>query len=232
MAAVLACGEGAVISHRSAAYLYGLLDRPTGPVHVLTGNRQLRGDPNFIPHQTSRLRPHEIRERDGIPLTAPVRTLVDLAATCSEEELHLAVAESFALRLTNLPSLRRALAAYRGRRGVARLGALLGGGPQRTRSAPERRLLAAIRAASLPLPETNVRLGRWEVDFLWRDARLIVEVGAFSTHSSPRAFERDRLKDAELAATGLTVQRFTADRVRREIDSVIGWISARLATAS
>ena len=75
-------------------------------------------------------------------------------------------------------------------------------------------------------------VGRWEVDFLWRDAGLAVEVDAYSTHSSPRAFERDRRKDADLAARGLVVQRFSADRLRDELEYVLAWIAARLAGAS
>ena len=115
---------------------------------------------------------------------------------------------------------------------MARIGALLDHGPRLSRSPPERRLLRAIRDAGLPEPETNVMVGRWEVDFLWRDAGLAVEVDAYSTHSSPRAFERDRRKDADLAARGLMVQRFSADRVRDELEYVLAWIAARLAGAS
>jgi very-short-patch-repair endonuclease len=115
---------------------------------------------------------------------------------------------------------------------VARIGALLDHGPHLSRSPPERRLLCAIRDAGLPEPETNVMVGRWEVDFLWRDAGLAVEVDGYSTHSSPRAFERDRRKDADLAARGLIVQRFSADHVRDELEYVLAWIAARLAGAS
>jgi very-short-patch-repair endonuclease len=89
-------------------------------------------------------------------------------------------------------------------------------------------LLAAIRAADLLDPECNVRVAGWEVDFLWRAQGLVVEVDAYSTHSSPRAFERDRRKDAELFALGLTVRRFTANQVRRERDAVIAWIREAL----
>ena len=71
-----------------------------------------------------------------------------------------------------------------------------------------------------------MKIGRWTVDFLWREAGLVVEVDAYSTHSSPWAFERDRRKDAELTARGITVQRFSADAVRDDRDSVVAWISA------
>ena len=122
---MLACGPAAVLSHRSAAYVYGMLPRDEGPVHVTVTGAHRRGDHGIVVHATSSLKPHEIRERHGIPVTSPIRTLIDLAATCTDEELEQAVAEAFALRLTNLPSLQRAAPAYRGRRGVARLTALL-----------------------------------------------------------------------------------------------------------
>jgi very-short-patch-repair endonuclease len=227
-AAVLAC-PGAVASHGSAAWLYGMLGHKPSPVHITVARRHVHGGPVICVHETASLHHFEIRERHGIPVTSPVRTLVDLAANCDEDDLNQAVAEAFALRLTNLTSLQRATTAYRGRRGVARLAAVLGdGGSRRVRSNPERVLLRAIRDAGLPLPETNAKLGRWEVDMVWRGAGLVVEVDAYSTHSSPFAFERDRRKDAELAATGLRIQRFTADRIRTELDAVLAWIADHL----
>jgi very-short-patch-repair endonuclease len=202
-----------------------MLPRHDGPVHVTVCGRHVRGDQGIVIHEASSLKPHEIRERHGIPLTAPVRTLVDLAADCSDRDLHQAVAEAFALRLTTLPSLQRAAAAYRGRRGVGRLLRLLEGGPRRTRSRRERRLLTAVQHDPvIPDPETNVNIGRWEVDFLWRDAGVAVEVDDYSTHSSPQSFERDRRKDAELGALGLTVQRFTSTQVDEDLGFILGWL--------
>ena len=230
-AAVLACGPSAVLSHRSAAHLYELLSYPAppGPIDVTVVGGHARPHPGIRAHRTASLRPHELRERSGIRVTAPPRTLIDLAAVCHRDELERAVGEAFALRLTNRSQLLRVAEAAGRRRGAARLRHLLvGAGPALTRSHPERVLLRAIRAAGLPEPETNARVGGWEVDFLWRDARLVVEVDGYSTHSSPRAFERDRRKDAEVAELGLVVQRFTADRVRDETDYVVGWVAARL----
>jgi len=190
-AAVLACGSGAVLSHRSAAYLYGLLPYPDRPSAI---DITVAGD-----HRRGR--------------------------ACQADELERAVAEAFALRLTNRAHLLRAGT----RPGAGRLRRLLDGRPPaRTRSDPERILLRGVRAARLPEPETNVKVGGWEVDFLWREVRLAVEVDAYSTHSSPRAFDRDRRKDADLAAAELTVQRFTVDHVRDEPDRVIAWITARV----
>jgi very-short-patch-repair endonuclease len=190
---------------------------------VTVPGRHLKGNKDILIHETGSLRPHEIRERHGIPVTSPVRTLVDLAADCTDDDLERAVSEAFALRLTTLPSLQRAATAYRGRRGAGRLQRLLKAGPRRTRSHPERDLLAAIlRDPEIPDPETNVKIYGWEVDFLWRAARLVVEVDDYSTHSSPWAFERDRRKDAQLRAHGLDVQRFTSSQVSEDLGFVLG----------
>jgi very-short-patch-repair endonuclease len=229
-AAALACGPGAAVSHRSGLFLYDVLPHVPGVIHVTVPSRHQRNTKGVVVHESGSLRPYELRERHGIPVTAPIRTLIDFAGSCGDDELERAVAEAFALGLTNRDAVLRGVEGHRGRRGVARLAALLdGGSPRRTRSRPERRLLAALRRAHLPEPETDVRLGRWTVDFLWRDAGLVVEVDAYSTHSSPWAFERDRRKDAELTARGLTVQRFTAEMVRDDVASVISWVAARLA---
>ena len=225
-AAVLVCGRRAALSHRSSTELYKMLPRAGGHIHVTVPGPVRREHEGIVVHATSSLEHYEVRERHGIPVTSPIRTLVDLAATATDQELEQAVAEAFALRLTTLPSLQRATTAYRGRRGIQRLRALLDAEPRHTRSPPERILLRGIREAKLPEPETNVKLHGWEVDFFWREAGLVVEVDGYATHSSPRAFERDRRKDAELTAYGLTVQRFTADRVRRDLDSVLEWLDA------
>lgn len=149
---------------------------------------------------------------EGVPVTSPEWTLIDAAGVLWPNELESAVAEAFALRLTNRDRLIESIARSRGRRGVARLRTLLEAEhqPARTRSSPERRMLRILRDAGLPEPETNVRVGRWEVDFLWREAGFVLEVDAYSTHSSPWAFERDRRKSAELEDLGLTVHRVTS----------------------
>jgi very-short-patch-repair endonuclease len=172
------------------------------------------------------LAPNDVRARWRIPVTSPLRTLIDLTGVCGNAELEAAVAEAFALRLTNRTQLVRAIAAARGRRGVGKLRALLEADrdPARTRSPPERVLLAAIRAAGLPEPEVNARVGRWEVDFLWRRAGLVVELDGYAAHSSPRAFERDRRKSAELEDLGLSVRRVSALQVRDQLELTVARI--------
>ncbi|MFI5121887.1 MAG: DUF559 domain-containing protein [Vicinamibacteria bacterium] len=218
MAATLACGPTAALSHQSATYLYEILPYPAepGPVEVtVTAGRHGRQKGIHL-HRTTTLLTHEIRERHGIPVTSPPRTLIDVAAHLADAELEQAVAESFALRLTSRSQLLRAVDVAAGRRGVAKVRALIDGDrrPARTRSAPEHQLLMALRAASLPPPEVNARLGPWEVDFLWREHRLVVEVDGYAAHSSPWAFERDRRKGAELEQMGLSLIRVSARQVR------------------
>jgi very-short-patch-repair endonuclease len=147
------------------------------------------------------------------------------------EDLERAVAEAFALRLVGRAQILRELDRLGPRPGTRALRRLLDAadGPARTRSRPERKLLALIRAAGLPEPETNVRVGRWQVDFLWPDVGFVVEVDAYSTHSSPWAFERDRRKSAELGDLGLTVQRVTPGQLDLDATSTVSRIRRTLA---
>ncbi len=216
---------------RSAAHLYGLLPYPAKPslVHVTVTESHSRRRRGIDLHRTTALARHECRERDGIPVTAPIRTLIDFAARAGADLLERAVAEAFALRLAGRGQILRELDRVGPRPGTPALRRMLDGGPKRTRSQPERKLLRLIRAAGLPEPETNVRIGRWEVDFLWREAGLVLEVDAYSTHSSPRAFERDRRKTAELQDLGASVHRVTPDQLDLEAPLAIARIRRALA---
>jgi very-short-patch-repair endonuclease len=222
MAAVLACGRKGALSHQSAAYLHKLLPYPAqpGPFHVTAPSAHRHA--GIKAHRAS-LAHYETRERHDIPVTAPVRTILDLAGCVSDAELEAAVAEACALRLVTPPQLTRMVVP--GRRGARCLRALLDAGPKRTRSPSERHLLAALRNAGVDGFRTNERLGRWEVDFYWPAQRLAIEVDAYSTHSSPRAFRRDRRKDVELRSMGVEVQRFAAD----DIETMVPWIRNALS---
>jgi very-short-patch-repair endonuclease len=221
LAAVLACGDGAWLSHRSAAVLHGLLAEDGGPLHV-TVPRRRRQPAGVVLHRSPRA-PGTLR--DGIPVTTPARTLVDLAATRPERELARAVEEARLLRLVTDPELVRLA---RDRPGARALRDLLTAEPSLTRSEAERLLLALVRRAGLPQPQTNVRVGAHEVDALWPSHRLVVEVDGFAFHSSREAFERDRERDADLQAEGLRVIRVTWRRLTGRPEAVAALLGAAL----
>ena len=221
LAAVLACGSGAVLSHRSAAILWNLLpDRP-GPVHVTTA-RHRTGPPGVVTHRAD---PPATRHRQ-VPLTTVPRTLLDLAATVPHE-LERALNEARVLELVTEASLDEQLRSGHAR-GVAALRAAATTGPTLHRSEAERRLLTLIAHARLPRPETNTRVAGYEVDVLFRDQRLVAEVDGYAYHSTPRAFERDRRKDADLQAAGYRVLRFTWRQVTREPHATVATLARAL----
>jgi very-short-patch-repair endonuclease/predicted transcriptional regulator of viral defense system len=216
MAAVLACGATAVLSHRSAAVLWGFYRAWHGLPEVTVPEGGSRGRPGLRVYRTSRLDPRETRRREGVPVTSPARTLLDLATVVTERDLARAVEEAQVLRLVTPREL--AHIAGRGRPGSAALRAVLNlqHEPSLTRSEAEIAFLELVRDAGLPAPETNVNVLGHEVDFLWRAQKLIVEVDGFAYHSSRQAFERDRRRDARLQAAGFRVVRFTYLQVVNE----------------
>lgn len=212
-AALLSCGSGSVLSHASAAPLLTIpvARRGDGPVEVtVVGRCRVRG-PDVRVHRVAALEADETTVIDGLPVTTPARTLLDLAATLDARQLERAVAHALHQDLVNVEHLAAALTRHRGRAGSARLRALLGleGGPAFTRSEAESRFLALIRKARLRAPAVNVRIQGLEVDFAWQAEKLIVEVDGFAHHASARAFETDRARDAVLAAAGFRVMRVT-----------------------
>ena len=213
MSAVLAVAPNAVLSHRSAAWLWQLLPYPARPpsVDVTVWGRNAGRKPGIRIHRVLALGPGETRTCQRIPTTTPARTLIDLACQVSARELEQAMAQAQTRGLTSRRHLLALLARHPGRRGTAALRALLNGGSAAvlTRSEAEERFLALVRKAQLPAPDVNVGLAGYEVDFLWREERLIVEVDGFAFHSSRAAFERDRLRDAELQAQGFRIIRVT-----------------------
>ena len=219
MAAVLAVGHDAAISHRSAAAVWEILppddDWPTD-VTITRGHPRHR--PGIRIHRSRRLQ-HSLNA--GVRITTPMRTLVDLARTATSRELERAVEEAQVQRLVT----RDEVARLRGRAGAAARGRE----PSLTRSEAERRLLQLIRAAQLPAPRTNVRVGRHEVDLLWPDERVIVEVDGFGFHNTRAAFERDRARDRALHAAGYLVLRITWRQLIDEPEAVVAALAAALA---
>jgi very-short-patch-repair endonuclease len=232
MAAVLACGQGAVLSHRSAAGLWNLLPYPanSGPVHV-TVSAADRRHPGIRTHRVSALPRDEITTRRGIPVTTPARTILDLAAEVTAAELEQAVAKAYRDHRTNRRRLTHLLARYPRRPGTRPLRKALGRAtrPALTRSRPERRLLKLIRKAGLPEPELNFKTERYELDLYWPEYRLAVEVDTLWTHGSESSFDADRRRDAELAADGIQVIRLTDVGIADEPERQIALIAQALA---
>jgi very-short-patch-repair endonuclease len=195
---------------------------------VTVAGRETRDRPGIRSH-TARLHPRDATRKHGISVTSPARTLLDLAATLPQRELDRAVEQAQVQRQASLHSLNEQFARYPGHQGTAALTEAIRTDPAFTRMELERRMLALIRAVRLPAPEVNVMLGIWEVDFLWRDARLIVETDGYAFHSSHRAFERDRRKDQELQAGGRRVIRFTWRQITDEPEAVIAALAVALA---
>jgi very-short-patch-repair endonuclease len=221
MAAVLACGEGAALSHESAAALLGIAKTPTAPIHVsvLTASRSRDGI------EVHRRKALNTTTHERIPTTTPAETLIDLSQTWPKNRLEAAVNEADKLDLIRPDRLRKA-AAKAGRRG-ARLRVLLDRQTFRlTESELERRFLRIVRTTNLPLPETQVRLGRYRVDFVWRPLLLVVETDGGRFHRTAAQQTQDRKKDQWLTAQGLTVLRFTHAQIAHEPEHVADTLEA------
>jgi very-short-patch-repair endonuclease len=224
-AALLACGPGAVLSHRTAAFLWRLIDERPGAVDVTipSGNRR---HPKLTVHRTKVLDRKAIRIRDGLPVTDPERTLLDLAAVTSQRELGVAFDRARGKRLLRERRLQAMVERAPRRRGATALRTLLDV-QGFSRSEAERRLRELVGRARLPPPQCNVRVAAYEVDFLWETERLIVEVDGYAYHGDREAFERDRRRDADLTAAGYRVVRITWRQLVEEPEAV----AVRLAQA-
>jgi very-short-patch-repair endonuclease len=195
MAAVLACGPGAQLSHASAGQLWGMLrtKHPLSPAesrqsasHVtVSGNSRNR--PGVVIHRSRTLDPSQVTRRLGIPVTTPSRTLEDLRRTLPQPQFAAALRQA---EFLGLPLNHRHE-------------------PDHTRSELEARFLALCRRHRLPQPGVNVRTGAHVVDFAWPDQRLIVELDGYEAHRGRSAFEADRSRDVELKLLGYDVIRFT-----------------------
>ena len=216
MAAVLACGDGAVLSHRSAAALHGLTREAPVRVDVTRTAGGGRAHPRIAVHRTRRLPDHERTTKDGVPVTTVARTLLDLADAVPVEG---AVARADRGGLLDVDGIHRAIADNPGRHGAKRLLAAVDT-PILTRSELEDAFLALVRRAGLPEPRVNQRVAGIEVDFHWPDHALVVETDGAAFHSSHAAQERDRGREAILARAGLRTHRFTHRQVVREPEGV------------
>jgi very-short-patch-repair endonuclease len=224
--ALLAVGEPALLSHHSAAALWGFRTSWPGDVHVTVPAGCRRRRPGIRAHRSHDL-DGTIHQR--LPLTTPARTLLDLASNLRQDELDHAVEQAQVMRLVTEDALARLLRERSGRRGARALSRALRLEPALMRSRAERRLRQLVRAAGLPRPQYNTRVCGHEVDVLWRRARLVIEIDGFDYHSTRAAFERDRRRDAELMQAGFRVVRLTWRQICDEPEAVVARLAALLA---
>jgi very-short-patch-repair endonuclease len=233
LAAVLAVGDRAVLSHRDAAALHGIRQLSnSGVVDVTTPGEA--AIPRIRIHHARRLDPADITVVHDIPTTTVARTLVDLAGVVPKDHLARALTEAERLGVLDVDAVEAARGRIRGRRGRgdAALSAALAEhralGAQLTRSSLEARFLQLVRSAGLPRPSMNATIHGYEVDAFWPDRRVIVELDGWAFHHTRRAFQRDRTKANALMLRGYAVLRYTHHDVTRRPERVAGELRDRL----
>jgi predicted transcriptional regulator of viral defense system len=227
MAAVLAYGPGAVLSHRSAAALHGIRPDNRPNIDVTVPGRSARARPGIDVHRSASLHADDLTEVDGIPCTSVARTILDLAEAVDPRGVERAIDQADVLRIFDLRALEEALSRATGRRGASVVRRVLAeyDGPKLTDEELEERFFALCREAGVPRPQVNtwitVAAGTsYKADFLWRAERLIVETDGWGSHGTRRAFENDRKRDRRLRVAGWETVRFTWRDVEREPDEV------------
>lgn len=208
MAAALACGEGAAVSHRSAAELWGLLRPIGGPVDISVPGDAGRARRSGIRlRRRVALRSGVVTRRYGIPLTKPAQTIVDLRGYVSPRDLRRAIRQANVLGLPIGPET----------------------GRDRTRSDLERDFLRICLRYRLPAPDVNVRIGPHLVDFLWRSRHLVVETDGYRYHRGRQAFRDDRARDLDLRQRGFEVLRLSEEQIEDEPERVAEVLRATIA---
>jgi very-short-patch-repair endonuclease len=219
MAALMAGGRSATVSHTSAMGLWKLLRHELAePVHVSVPASDNRRRPGLLFHRVGELADDEWTLIDRIRVTTPGRTLVDAAGMLGSHELELAIATAERERLITGSELSALLERYPRRPGVGVLRALLrdGAGPHFTRSEAERQCRGMLRAAGLPPPHANVAVGPYELDLFWPEENVAIEIDGWEFHSTRSRFEGDRRKDNWLRARGVEVIRLTWRQITRD----------------
>lgn len=237
LAAVLACEEGTVLSHGSAAELLGLSDKRIPVVHVIPPDWSGRKIDGIRWHRVRLPSMDEVEDRDGIRCTTISRTIVDMAGESGWGQLRRLVEQAAIMRLLDIEEIDRILA--RGRRvGAPRLRTIIS--PWREtreerpmlRSRLEARLLPRLIDEGLPAPRANAKLRveghLFEIDLFWEEQRLAIETDGEETHGTPAAFQRDRKRDQILTAAGYRTARITWAQVRDEPNAVIHRIARML----
>lgn len=229
-AALLACGEGAVLSHHSASTLWGLRPGQARPVHVtIPAHRGFPAPEGVTVHRSRILTAADVRVQDGLPVTAPARTLLDVAVALPDRDVERLLNEAvYARRLVTLQTINRLLRRVGNHPGRHRLARVLANhtGDTRTDSPYEEIMFGLIRDAGLPEPKLRAQLLDYRLDLYWPELKLAVEIDAYGTHGSPERFESDRRRDARLLAElGIIVIRITRDMIKSRPHEALALIS-------
>lgn len=231
MAAVLSCGPEALLSHRSAATLWGMVPHfGDAPPEVVVPGRLRRQRPGIRVHRRDDLSADHRRELEGIPVTDPVSTLVDLASCVVEWRVEKAINDADRLDLIDPEALRAEVEDLPPRPGMACLRRLLGCDAL-TDTGLERSFLRIVREARMSTPETQARVSGYRVDFYWPDLGLVAEVDGWAHHRTPGEQATDRRRDQAHARAGLTTLRFAEKQIRhepREVKATLSTVMSRL----
>jgi hypothetical protein len=232
MAAVLACGEGALLSHHSAAALWGFGKERKGVIDVSLHRHSSLRRPGICVHDRAGIWNCDIGSRLGIPVTRPVKTLLDVALELPENRLERAINEADKRDVIDPDALRKALDDHAGEPGVRPLRHVLDKHTFRL-SDDELELLfrPLAAAAGLPVPLTKQVVNKFEVDFFWPKLGLVVETDGWRYHRTPAAQTRDALRFQTHTATGLTPLRFSHYQVKYEpahVEAILRKTAARL----
>jgi very-short-patch-repair endonuclease len=222
-----------VLSHDSAAALLTIGIGPTSRFEVSTVLDSRSRIPDVKVHRRSRLRDGWYGFCEGIPVTSPVQTLIDLATRHGRQTMERSINEADKLGLIPTDDLRKALDDHPGEPGVARLRTILDRRTFRyTRTELERAFLPLAREAGLPVPRTSVYVTGHEVDFHFADLNLVVETDGLTYHRTPAQQAKDRERDQDHSAAGLTPLRFTHAQIKYEPDHVIRILRATVSWLS
>jgi very-short-patch-repair endonuclease/predicted transcriptional regulator of viral defense system len=233
MAAVLACGPKAALSHRSAADHLGLRPCNRRAVDVTAPGRTGKERKGIDVHRATSLDERDVKTVRGIPTTTVARTLLDLATTIDKTALERAVEQAEKLRIFDLAAVADVTTRAANRRSATALNEVIvtyTPEPTFIRSELEKRFLALCRTAGVPMPRTNNVTGAEEIDFTWPDRRLMIEADSLRHHGTRAAFERDRRRDQQLTAAGWRVVRFTWRQIDEAPAEVAATLRSLLAT--
>jgi hypothetical protein len=230
MAAILACGDGACLSHRSAGALFGICEERKGVIEISVRRSGRRTRPGIKVHRRPSLPSQDVGTLNGIPVTSPVRTMIDLATEQGPRTLLRTINEADNRDVICAEDLREELDAYAGQPGVRPLRTLLDRDTfVLSDEELERLFLPLAREVGLPLPMTKEMVNGYEVDFFWPALKLVVETDGLRYHRTPSAQAKDARRDQAHTAAGYARLRFTHWQVKYERDYVLRILSETTA---